>query len=128
MTIGELSQKSGLSRDTIRYYERLGLFTDAERAGNNYRVYDERALVILGLIRRCKSLGFTLREIESFLEGMLKGRLTFGDVQSIIQAKIDDIEGTISQLRAHLDQLRGILERCPHDQPISEALSQPRRC
>lgn len=68
MLIGKLSKRSGFSRDTIRYYEKLGIVaTGMGRAGNGYKNYPLAALERLQHIRRLKECGFTLPEIRRLL-------------------------------------------------------------
>lgn len=70
MLIGELVERSGLTKDTIRFYEKKGLITlgTKSRRNNNYKEYSEQVLEKLTLIRKLKDLGFTLNEIDTFLE------------------------------------------------------------
>jgi len=70
MLIGELIERSGLTKDTIRFYEKKGLITldGKSRRDNNYKEYSEQVLEKLTLIRKLKDLGFTLNEIDTFLE------------------------------------------------------------
>lgn len=68
MLIGELARRSGLSRDTLRYYERLSLLAAGGRgAANGYRHYGAESVARLRRIQRMKSIGFTLREIRQIL-------------------------------------------------------------
>ena len=76
MLIGELSKRTGLSRDTIRFYEKQGLIKVGrrERRVNNYKEYSDTLLKRLLLINKVKSYGFTLNEsaeIISLLEANL---------------------------------------------------------
>ena len=66
MHIGEIAKQSGFSKDTLRYYEKIGLIqlTDVQRGENNYRVYDDTILLELSNIRKLKKVGFTLTEIK----------------------------------------------------------------
>lgn len=70
MLIGELVEKSGLTKDTIRFYEKKGLIglDRKSRRANNYKEYPEHILNRLMLIRKLKDMGFTLNEIDTFLE------------------------------------------------------------
>ena len=70
MLIGELVERSGLTKDTIRFYEKKGLITleKKSRRENNYKEYSEQVLEKLMLIRRLKKMGFTLHEIDTFLD------------------------------------------------------------
>lgn len=69
MLIGELVERTGLSKDTIRFYEKKGLITldRKSRRDNNYKEYPEQVLHKLMLIRKLKDLSFTLNEIDTFL-------------------------------------------------------------
>lgn len=70
MLIGELVERSGLTKDTIRFYEKKGLINldRRSRQKNNYKEYSEQVLEKLMLIRKLKDMGFTLNEIDTFLE------------------------------------------------------------
>ncbi|MDK2124609.1 MerR family transcriptional regulator [Parachitinimonas caeni] len=67
VTIGSLSQESGVNLETIRYYERTGLLQAPIRAANGYRHYDEQAIKRLRFIRRGRELGFSIEEIKTLL-------------------------------------------------------------
>jgi DNA-binding transcriptional MerR regulator len=64
MLIGELSKRSGLTSDTIRFYEKQGLIKIGRREWrvNNYKEYPESVLRRLLLLKKIKSYGFTLNE------------------------------------------------------------------
>jgi hypothetical protein len=65
MLIGELAQKSGLTKDTIRFYEKKGLInlnTD-DRRDNNYKEYPDQVLNKLLLVQKLKDMGFTLNSL-----------------------------------------------------------------
>ena len=64
MQIGTLSALTGLSRDSLRFYEKRGLL-QARRAANGYRDYPEEAVQWLGYVRTAQQLGFTLAEIAA---------------------------------------------------------------
>lgn len=64
MRVGELEQLTRLSRDTIRYYERIRLISPPARLANGYRDYSDHAVTELRFIRRAKELGFSLEEIR----------------------------------------------------------------
>ena len=64
MNISEFEKTTGLSRDTIRYYEKIGLLTPPQRGHNGYRYYSKVQLEELAFIEMGKALGFTLMEIK----------------------------------------------------------------
>lgn len=101
MLIGELSKKSGLSRDSIRFYEKIGLIrvTVRNRRANNYKDYPPEILQRIETIKQLKQFGFTLQETAELLslvdaelnpcEG-LPEKLT--DKISIIEEKINQLQ------------------------------------
>jgi DNA-binding transcriptional MerR regulator len=66
MTVGELSERTGISRKAIRDLEQRGLVYSAGRSESNYRLYDEEALWCVQVINGLRSLGLTLAEIQQF--------------------------------------------------------------
>jgi DNA-binding transcriptional MerR regulator len=62
MQIGEVAERTGLSLRTIRYYEEVGLVGPSARTRGGFRVYTESDAARLELIKRVKSLQFTLEE------------------------------------------------------------------
>jgi MerR family transcriptional regulator, copper efflux regulator len=107
MLISELAQKSGLPIDTLRFYEKRGLI-DGEmvvRQSNNYRTYSEKILERLTLIQQAKRLGFTLSEIQKWIDGFENDRLTNNEKQVILSCKLQEIDDRLAdlqQMRAYL--------------------------
>ena len=66
MTVGELAERTGISRKAIRELEERGLIYSAGRSESNYRLYDEDALWCVQMISGLRSLGLTIGEIERF--------------------------------------------------------------
>lgn len=100
MLIGELSKQAGLSRDTIRFYEKQGLIPIGrkERRFNNYKEYSEDTLQRLLQIRRIKGFGFTLNETAQFLDMIENNQASCGNVSEKISEKISLIDQKIMQL------------------------------
>src|SRR5262244_3975894 len=72
MTVGELAERTGISRKAIRSLEERGLIYSAGRSESNYRLYDEDALWCVQMISGLRSLGLTLGEIERFAADYLE--------------------------------------------------------
>ena len=101
MLIGEISKRSGLSRDTIRYYEKRGLISAVASKSpfNNYKNYDESVLQKLNLIKQSKSLGFTLKEIaelSALAEEELASCIIFKEK---VENKLKTIDYKINELQ-----------------------------
>lgn len=116
MLIGELSRRSGLSRDTIRFYEKESLIgpRKAVRKGfapNNYKDYPESAVSDLLFIQRTKVLGFTLAEIRGMLAVRGQGQPS-KKWAAEAEAKLKDVDRKILELKAVRGLLAEALLRC----------------
>lgn len=126
MLIGELSKISGFSRDTIRYYEKLGLLqeTKLERQENNYKNYSAQALAQLGQIRHLKALGFTLVEVAELLEAFSKERkpcVTFPGQLEDKLAKLDEQIVLLNEFKSKLLLLRKVCDgRCENTRGLPD--------
>jgi len=107
MLIGELSKRCGLSRDTIRFYEKKGLIAvdRKERRDNNYKEYSEEILEKLLTVKRLKSFGFILNEAADILDMVELNEATCGNVSDKISAKVQVLDEKIRELI----QIRGML-------------------
>lgn len=112
MKIGEVARRSGISIETIRYYEREELLQEPERRPSGYRLYDEATLERLEYIRRAKELGFTLSEIRELLELSFTRQTCCDHIRQRAEAKRNDIEDKIRNLQKMRRLLNAILERC----------------
>ena len=65
---GELARLAGVSPDTLRHYERVGVLPKPARSENNYRVYPEAALPRVLMVRRALAFGFSLPELAIVLK------------------------------------------------------------
>ena len=68
LTVSGVVKATGLSRETLRYYEKTKLLNPARRASNGYRVYGDDDLERLEFIFRTKKAGFTIRKIRELLD------------------------------------------------------------
>lgn len=94
--IGELSNITGISIQTIRYYENEGLISPIEvDRWTNYRYYDESSVVRLSEISYLKDLGFSLKEIKNLNE-------------NVINEKIDKVKLDIKKLTSNINKLSAI--------------------
>lgn len=101
MLIGEIVNKTGLSRDTIRFYEKQGLIkTNADKgATNNYKVYTDEVLNRLLLIKRIKGFGFTLNETSDLLDLIEMNQASCKTVSKQAEEKIAVIDQKIQELQ-----------------------------
>jgi DNA-binding transcriptional MerR regulator len=121
MNIGHLAEQTGVSADTLRYYEREGLIEPPARAANGYRSYREADAQRVRFVRSAQALGFTLAEIRGFLPQLDAGRMDRRAIEARLQAKIAEIEGHIRQMQARKRELIATFNAlsCPVDQPLT---------
>lgn len=114
MLIGELAAKSGLSRDTIRFYEKQGLISVSrkERRDNNYKEYSDEVLDTLLIIKRVKSFGFTLNEAADLIGMIAVKEATCDNVTEMIDAKVELLDAKILDLLAVRSQLVNGVKKC----------------
>jgi DNA-binding transcriptional MerR regulator len=98
LKIGELAEAAGVSRDTLRYYERLGLLAPAARSEGGYRLYPEAAVRRVAFIRRAQALGLRLEEIRRILEVMDEGARPCAHVRRALEEKLAEVEEKLKAL------------------------------
>jgi DNA-binding transcriptional MerR regulator len=102
MLIGELCKQAGVSRDTVRYYERLGLLDKATQphATNTYKRYSALSLQRIRLIVHAKTLGFTLAEIRDVIDVWDSPDFDTADRIACLQAKLRELDEKRQALEA----------------------------
>jgi DNA-binding transcriptional MerR regulator len=98
MRIGQLAHASGVSADTIRYYEKIGLLPRAPRTPSGYREYPGGAANRIRVIRNAVQLGFPLGEIAKVLRVRDAGGTPCRQVRDYAQALVGQIEQRIGEL------------------------------
>ena len=108
MTIGEMAVELQLNPKTIRYYEEVGLLPEPPRSESGYRLYSEKEVERLRLVKRAKLLGLTLAEIKEIVEYAIDGRCSVmeGRLLSLVEAKLGEIDQKIEDLAIFRDNLR----------------------
>lgn len=100
MRIGTLAKQAQVSRDTIRYYEGLGLLELAEKhALNGYKRYTHSTLRRLHRIRYAKRLGFTLSEIREYIADWMRGEVSSQCKAMCMKKKRREVQAKIAELR-----------------------------
>jgi DNA-binding transcriptional MerR regulator len=103
--IGELARLCGVSPDTIRHYERLGVIPAAVRGPNGYRRYPRTTADRVLLIRRAIAIGFSLVEIGRILGERDAGRPPCRGVRAMAGRKLGDLQRRIDEMTAMRDEL-----------------------
>jgi MerR family transcriptional regulator, mercuric resistance operon regulatory protein len=127
MRVGQLAKAVGVSVETVRYYQRIGLLPVPKNM-RGIRRYADLDLARLRFIRRAQQLGFSLDDIRTLLR---LSRADCQDVQSIAHGKLDSIREKIQDLSRMQGVLEDALRQCarrkPHQGcPIIESLNAKR--
>lgn len=107
--IGDLAKVCGVSRDTLRHYERKGVLK-AGRSANGYRTYPDSAPARIKLVRRALLVGFTLDELSPVLKVRDHGGAPCRRVRQLAAEKLAAVESQLSDLFALRDELRASLK------------------
>lgn len=111
MRIGMLAARAGITASRVRFYEARGLLPDPPRRDSGYRDYDEGALEVLRLIGFAQGLGYTLREIASYLRTPDDaGRRDF--LGRCVKGKLGELDALLADTqarRASLQKLGDVL-------------------
>ena len=110
MRSGQLAGQTGVSTDTLRHYERLGLLPLPQRTAGNYREYPPTSPQRVELIRRALTIGFSLPELKTILAVRDKGGAPCRHVHDLLRSKIHNLDEQIRNLvslRAEMNRLSG---------------------
>ena len=132
LTIGDLAERTGVTPETIRYYEREGVIPRAARSGTGgYRQYGTADAERLRFVRRARDLGFSLEEVRELL-ALAAGDPTrpCGDVNQIAHAHLAQVDAKLGQLRALRRELSRLIDACDRNASLGDcsllsALSAP---
>jgi MerR family Zn(II)-responsive transcriptional regulator of zntA len=110
LSIGAVAERCGVSRDTIRHYERKGVITGVARNGSGYRRYSPGVVDRVRIIRRAIGIGFTLDELSRIFRQRATGRPPCRQVRELASRKLEDVEHQLATLQALRNALLQILE------------------
>lgn len=117
---GELAAAARVSRETLRYYERIGILPEPERSASGYRRYPREAVGRLQFVSRAQELGFTLAEIDELLELRVEDVEACGEVRERAAAKLASVEAKAADLRRIAGSLRSLINQCESREPTVE--------
>jgi MerR family transcriptional regulator, copper efflux regulator len=99
-TIGEAASRAGVSADTIRYYERLGVLKPAPRSANGYRYYSEAVVDRVLFIRTAIQFGFRVKQLAGFLKRCDSGHPPCGAVRADGARLLNEMDRRLAELTA----------------------------
>jgi MerR family transcriptional regulator, copper efflux regulator len=106
---GELARRSGVSADTVRFYERRGLLPAAARTASGYRVFPPDSVARMRMIRAGLSVGFSVAELADILRERNAGGAPCQRVSKLAARKLSLLEARLRDLQRWRRELRSIL-------------------
>ena len=110
--ISEASRRSGVSIETIRYYERQGVVARPARTEAGRRAYSEGEIIRLRFVRRCRDLGFPVADIRALLEMARPDDADCASVKSISERHLKNVRSKLKDLRQMERKLGALIEDC----------------
>jgi MerR family Zn(II)-responsive transcriptional regulator of zntA len=104
--IGQLVKELNINKETIRYYEKIGLISQPKKDDSGYRVYSNKDIETIKFILIVKNLGFTLKEISVLLHDEILHN-SIEDIKIIVESKIKEINEKIDEL----EETKNLLEK-----------------
>jgi MerR family mercuric resistance operon transcriptional regulator len=130
LTIGKLSDLTGVNIETIRYYEKIKMLPAPPRTNGGHRIYESKAVRTLGFIRRARELGFGLDDIRALLNLAAPGRASCAEVRAIATSHLEDVRAKIADLEKLERLLTKTIRRCSGkavpDCPVLDVLDSDR--
>ncbi len=112
ISIGKLSERSGVKIPTIRYYEEIGVLPEPERSSGNQRRYDQNHLDRLLFIRHARDLGFSVDAIRELLDLSEHPEKNCNHADKIAAEHLKAVELKIGKLSRLRDELKRMIKEC----------------
>jgi len=113
LRVSSLGARAGVSADTIRYYEHIGLLPEAERSPAGYRLYKEDTVGRLQFIKGAQRFGLRLDEIRELLDIRDRGTCPCGHTRSLLRKRVAEVDEELARLSALRAELSGMIEDWP---------------
>ena len=112
LTIGKLSEFSGVNIETIRYYEKIGIIPKPSRSQSGYRLYNEEYIKNLTFVKRSRELGFSIKEIKSILTLVKDHSYSCSEVHGLTISHLNDTRKKIKDLKKLESTLKEMAAQC----------------
>ncbi len=125
--ISEVTRKTGLSADTLRYYEKIALLKKVNRNAAGVRLYSEKDLSRLRFIQRAKTMNFSLDEITQLLQMRENPARAKKDVRELTLNKLNEVKAHLKTLNTLHNELTLLVNLCTGSKngcPIIEKIDQ----
>lgn len=110
--ISDITRALHVSADTLRYYERIGLFPRVARGGSGARYYSDKDISRLKFIRRAQQMNFTLAEIADLLRMREAPQKAKKQVREMTVRKLSEVDARLKELRTLRNELQLLVNLC----------------
>ena len=110
LSIQQFAARTGLSADTLRYYEKIGLLRHVARDASGFRVYGPRDLEWVSFVLRLKDTGMPLEDITRYADLREQGETTLAARQALLEAHAARLQARLQRDQEHLDALQAKIE------------------
>ena len=104
--IADVSEMTGISAYTIRYYDKCGFFPDLQRDQNGVRSFDDADVTQLLFVDALRKSGLSIEGIQYYVRLQKRGEETLEERRAILKAQSSSMELQLSDMQACLDRLR----------------------
>lgn len=111
-TIGQVAEQLGVSSHTLRYYEKIGLLSPINKDAAGRRQFSKADIEQVKFIRRAQRMQFSLDEIRQLLNLEKLPAVPKQEAQALVQAKLNDIEESLQELKKLQSDLATMLQLC----------------
>jgi DNA-binding transcriptional MerR regulator len=112
MKIGEVAKQAGVTVDTVRFYERVGVLPAPARTESGYRDYEPETVPRIRLTRQLQAIGFTLGDAVDALAAHDAGGATCESERWRLQAVLDRVDAQLAELAALRGRIVQAQEAC----------------
>ncbi|QEN07675.1 MerR family transcriptional regulator [Oceanispirochaeta crateris] len=109
-SLKEMKELSGLSEDTLRYYEKIGILPGISRLPNGHRQYSQHDLDWLQFVLCLRSTGMPLKEIKTYRELQERGDSTVLQRKVLLLSQKEKILGELDTLHLALKRINHKIE------------------
>jgi DNA-binding transcriptional MerR regulator len=125
--IGKAAKLVGVSVDTIRFYQKLGLIKSVGRSAGRYRLFEGEQIRDLTFVRHAQELGFTLTEVKELL-ALRQKHHACSEVQSILKRKVGGVQQKINSLSRLEAELADALRKCNRELRLKRGIKHEDCC
>ena len=120
MTIAEVSKKTELSADTLRYYERIGIIPEVERTESGIRNYTDYDLGWIEFSKCMRNSGMSIESIIEYIKLYNKGDATLEARRQLLVSQRDAMQEKLNDLQATVDKLNKKIENYGNQMSVHE--------